>query len=313
MLTPRTMEPIISPHGNGIALCREMRSGRPGLRINTAVGLKTHLKAAPLANSIHLLELSSSDDSKSMGESVQLPLTMETAGKFASDVSTVNYESQNEKENSDLQLLWSSIMDEGNYANSSTYTKVEVLLLCWAESCNDITTEDEVNQLKTTFEEKFYYNTHIEYLDTTMEGRLQVRVNKIVADFVADHDGPNTLLIVYYAGHGRPGENYGDLELMGSVQDGNCGSQLLNLCRQITANAPQNQHKRLGDLVWNKTEKLLLPAEADVLEIFDWSVPSDCDEIITEATLQLLRRTIESYDKRPEVSRRVLCRYQSGR
>lgn len=207
-----------------------------------------------------------------MDESIEPPLKMKTAIKFSPDVSTVNYESQDEKEDSELQLLWSRIMDEGNYDNSSTYTKVEVLLLCWAESCNDMTTKEEVNQLKTTFEEKLYYNTRVEYLDTTMEGRLQVRVNAIVAGFVDAHDGPNTLLMVYYAGHGRPGGDYGDLELMGSVQCEILRVVVTDLCRQITANAPHDQHKRLGSLVWNKTEKILLPAEADVLEIFDWSV-----------------------------------------
>ncbi len=34
--------------------------------------------------------------------------------------------------------------------------------------------------------------------------------------------------------------------------------------------SPNDRNKRLDDLVWNKTEVLLLPAEADVLEIFDW-------------------------------------------
>ena len=31
--------------------------------------------------------------------------------------------------------------------------------------------------------------------------------------------------------------------------------------------------KRMDSIVWNKTEELLRPAEADVLEIFDWQVP----------------------------------------
>ena len=159
-----------------------------------------------------------------MDDSIEPPLTMKTALNLPPDVSTVNYESQDEKEDSDFQLLWSRIMDEGDYTNASTYTKVEVLLLCWAESCNDLTTKDEVNKLKATFEGKLYYNTQIQYLDTTIETRLQVRVNAIVAGFVAAHDGPNTLLMVYYAGHGRPGVDFGDLELVGSVQSVKWGS-----------------------------------------------------------------------------------------
>lgn len=37
--------------------------------------------------------------------------------------------------------------------------------------------------------------------------------------------------------------------------------------RQLSEN---DQQKRLDSLVWNKTEKLLSDAGADVLEIFDW-------------------------------------------
>ena len=31
-----------------------------------------------------------------------------------------------------------------------------------------------------------------------------------------------------------------------------------------------DQRKRQDVVVWSKTEKLLIPAESDVLEIFDW-------------------------------------------
>ena len=106
-------------------------------------------------------------------------------------------------------------MDEGKYKNSSTYTKVEVLLLGWERT--DMTTKDEIDSLKATFEKRFNYHVEIRYLDTTIEQRLQVRVNTIVAAFVGKHDGSNTLLIVYYAGHGKPGGEYGSLELFPSV------------------------------------------------------------------------------------------------
>ena len=145
------------------------------------------------------------------------PLTMKPAINFPKDSSTVDFESQDEKQDSDLQLLWSRVMDEGKYKTSSTHTKVEVLLLCWKDSCSDLTTRDEVNKLKATFEKRFNYHAEIKYLDTTIEQKLQVRVNAIVATFVGEHDGPNTLLIVYYAGHGKPGGAYGSLELFALV------------------------------------------------------------------------------------------------
>ena len=142
---------------------------------------------------------------------------------------------QDEKEDSDLQLLWSKVMDEGDYTNCSTYTKVEVLLLCWAESCDDLTTKKEVEDLKATFEKDFNYHATIEYLDIMFEQKIQVRVNAKVAAFVDAHDGPNTLLIVYYAGHGRPGQKYGQLELFGFVKRED------NIARSLTSAGKRHQ------------------------------------------------------------------------
>ena len=155
-----------------------------------------------------------------MDEHITSPHAMKPAIKLPQDPSTVDYQSEDEREDSDLQLLWSRVMDEGNYKTSSTYTKVEVLLLCWKEGCNDMATQDEIDRLKATFEKRFNYHVGIAYLDTTSEQKLQIRVNRIVADFVDEHDEPNTLLIVYYAGHGRPGGDFGTLELFGSVIHG---------------------------------------------------------------------------------------------
>ena len=150
-----------------------------------------------------------------MNENITSPLTMKPVLLVPQDPSTVDYESEEEKEDSELQLQWSRVMDMGKYKTLSTYTKVEVLLLCWEHSCSDMATKEEIDDLKATFENRFNYHAEIKYLDITT--RLQVHVNAIVASFVKDHDGPNTLLIVYYAGHGKPGPDYGDLELIGSV------------------------------------------------------------------------------------------------
>ena len=43
----------------------------------------------------------------------------------------------------------------------------------------------------------------------------QVQMQYHVAKFVMEEDGPRTLLIVYYAGHGKPGPDPGKLELAG--------------------------------------------------------------------------------------------------
>ena len=140
------------------------------------------------------------------------------------DSSTVDYESADEMNASRYQVLWSNIMDKGNYIKPSGYLKAAVLLLCWDQDCVDMATQVEVDKLKAVFEDQFGYSASIAKLSPT-KGKLQVQVNKQVADFVHDHDGPNNLLIVYYAGHGKPGQNFGDLEIFGYVLH---GSNLLN-------------------------------------------------------------------------------------
>ncbi|KAL8754706.1 MAG: hypothetical protein Q9199_004154 [Rusavskia elegans] len=166
--------------------------------------------------------------------------------------SAAYYDSAEEEEASRHQVLWTNTMAEGKYQNPSLYEQVEVLLLCW-KVC-DMDTTSEVNDLRRVFEVVFGYHATTEFLDANSKQKLQVQVNARVAKFVEDCDGPNTLLIVYYAGHGLPGQFFGDLELTG----------------QISPNDHRDANQRLRNrLVWNKTEDLLRPAEADVLEIFD--------------------------------------------
>jgi hypothetical protein len=133
------------------------------------------------------------------------------------DAPTVHSQLQYEIDDSEYQVLWNITMDEGKYNQSSTYKKVEVLLLCWAQNSNDLKTEREVNKLESILRTRFRYGTRIAHLDNNLEQKLQVQLNAKVAHFVGEHDGPNTLLIVYYAGHGRPGKSYGDLEWFGYV------------------------------------------------------------------------------------------------
>ena len=57
---------------------------------------------------------------------------------------------------------------------------------------------------------------------------------------------------------------------------------LVDRCRQSSPNdekendTKDDKKKRMDQIVWNKTEDLLRPAEADILEIFDWQVSSCC-------------------------------------
>ena len=129
----------------------------------------------------------------------------------------VDDESSDEIDASKDQVLWSNIMDKGNYMKSPGYNKVAVLLLCWEQSSGDFSTEEEVKKLEAVFVDKFGYKTIVEKLNAYNQKRLQVQVNAKVANFVEAYDAPNALLIVYYAGHGKPGKYFGDLEIFGFV------------------------------------------------------------------------------------------------
>ena len=131
--------------------------------------------------------------------------------------STVDYQSADVQEASHYQVLWDNIMENGGHQRYKAYTAVSVLLLCWADGCDELGVKEEVDALEKTFRERFNFEVHIEYLDTEIEGRLQVRLNAKVADFVCKNDGLKTLLIIYYAGLARWGENHGSLELFGSA------------------------------------------------------------------------------------------------
>ncbi|KAL8784326.1 MAG: hypothetical protein Q9213_004035 [Squamulea squamosa] len=83
--------------------------------------------------------------------------------------------------------------------------KVAVLLLCWANKTDENDNyRDQVLQLRSTFEDGFRFQTTTAYLDT--ETNLQIQLLSKFSEFAADHDGPGSLLIIYYAGFAAPGE-----------------------------------------------------------------------------------------------------------
>ena len=124
------------------------------------------------------------------------------------------------------------ISGSGRHETSTAYKKVAVLLLRWGDNIDDLGTRVEVESLKATFEDRFNYHVEIKNLELSSRkslSSLEVRVNGLVAKFVDDHDGPSSLLVVYYAGHGRPGTQYGDLELFRYVAHGDYITQLLTV------------------------------------------------------------------------------------
>ena len=132
------------------------------------------------------------------------------------DHTLAEYERNNETVDSEeYQVLWTQVMEEGNYQSSSVYKKVAVLNLYWRGDSSDMDVKREVDELEKVFKESFKYTVVTEHLNSNTNTQLQLQY--IVAQFVNKHDSEDALLIVYYGGHGKPGHIYGDLELKGRV------------------------------------------------------------------------------------------------
>jgi hypothetical protein len=65
------------------------------------------------------------------------------------------------------------------------------------------------------FQDKYHYKVHEILLEDRVDKLVQVQLNGALAKFVEQEDGPNTLLIVYYAGHGVPAKDPHCIRLTG--------------------------------------------------------------------------------------------------
>ena len=134
-------------------------------------------------------------------------------GSVAPKAKHVRYTRKEERDASELQITWNNVMDQGNYRRKSLYAHVAVLVLYWEEG--DLNVHDEVKSLVEIFEKHFNYSVEHESLKLPY---ANTHINTIVASFVHRRNGPGRLMIVDYAGHGRPGEFHGSLELYGSAK-----------------------------------------------------------------------------------------------
>ena len=115
-------------------------------------------------------------------------------------------------EETNLRNKWDTVMrDFGE--DGKPHQKAAVLMISWAEELDDLHTAEEVDELEAVFIQLFNYTVIKAQL--TGEKRPAVQVNQHLSNFVAEYDSDSTLLIVYYAGHGIPGDNPGELHLAG--------------------------------------------------------------------------------------------------
>ncbi|KAL0258253.1 hypothetical protein SLS55_007426 [Diplodia seriata] len=129
--------------------------------------------------------------------SLRSPLT---DGVPVSSPLSLRQESRTKEQASELQLRW----NEGiaKYIGfSDGYDHVAVLIVKWHGDLDTLKCQEEVEELEDVFRNDFNYTTRTIELHTKSSPQLQL--NKEMAQFVYDFDGPRTLLIVYYTGHSK--------------------------------------------------------------------------------------------------------------
>jgi hypothetical protein len=91
------------------------------------------------------------------------------------------------------------------------YQNVAVLLIKWADEIDQLQTADEVEQVRGIFADEFNFPTKVIELNNITRPQLQLERNFI--EFMAEYDGDQTLMIIYYTGHGSYDERTEELNL----------------------------------------------------------------------------------------------------
>ncbi|KAL9110404.1 MAG: hypothetical protein Q9227_005135 [Pyrenula ochraceoflavens] len=147
------------------------------------------------------------------------------------------------------------------------HRSVAVLILYW----DTVDQKDvlDVAQLRVTFEELYGFKVYAKKL-TMVSGKALDCINLHMAQFMYEEDFEETLLIIYYAGHGglAMGTSHG-LKLTGWA----CISVIFKKSIRST-NSARFSAQSIGvdsgkDIIWEKAEALLENAKADMLLIFD--------------------------------------------
>lgn len=127
---------------------------------------------------------------------------------------------EREKAAAEMQNWWDAAMVK-NF-NAHSYDRVAVLIIKWIDRLDDLKLSPEAKELSDLFRNKFNYN--VETVALNDGGRKpQHQLNAHLTNFVAEHDGPNSLLIVYYTGHAEYLEFDKYLEICASATESHKG------------------------------------------------------------------------------------------
>ena len=111
---------------------------------------------------------------------------------------------QNDANEEEFKRRWDESGVCGPFSRAPSYGRINVLLLSWRECCDNSHDWEEVDMLEHVFKNRFCYDTQREYLCRHECTNVQIHLNRIIAAFANVPRGPNTLFIVYFAGHAIP-------------------------------------------------------------------------------------------------------------
>ncbi|KAF2657863.1 hypothetical protein K491DRAFT_714156 [Lophiostoma macrostomum CBS 122681] len=136
--------------------------------------------------------------------------------------------------------------DENMRNKPVKHDKGFVLLLSWTDELDDLKVKPEVDRLQDMFQSGYGFEVKQRQLE---ERNAQHQLSHFLAEFMWKHDELDTLLIIYYAGHGF-------------VQKGNM---------QWTYATGQTNPKanELNHIAWTEAESNIKAKKADVLVMFD--------------------------------------------
>lgn len=233
-------------------------------------------------------------ESKSSGDSKRAPSTAEPPTAQTSQVGPISepheveYLDDGVQRDSKLQVQWDTWMSDVQ-RNPSVYKDVFVLMLSWHAHCDDMSVDDEVKRLAYVFEDIYHYKVTTVLIDCQHARTPQVQANFALAEFVMKNDHENSLLIVYYAGHGSPGRDPGDLRMSGR--------------RKRTSSEHTVRTGEWNHITWNRCEDSIRSAQADSLLIFDCCHGSDLaigrDPILTSRSFEYLAASTTSKTRSP--------------
>jgi hypothetical protein len=148
------------------------------------------------------------------------------------DSDTSNDEIDVEKRNRELQTFFEQKMDK--VGNKRSHSNVAVLLISWEPEgedyidagaevsrrpyalCKNIQLSNpKVDRLEAVFKNRYNFTVRKRRLHTLQGKPARNQMNLHLAQFVLDEDGQDTLLIIYYAGHGIRNIKPGELTLVG--------------------------------------------------------------------------------------------------